>query len=289
MAPLTSAQKRARAITGNESASAYLRSVLQQYGLESLTGWAKEELNKGYEDVVVLQHLRERPEFKARFKAIVEREALGLPAISPAEVIEYETNVRQTMIAAGLPAGFYDQPEDFVGFMTRDLSIEEVKERVAGGYKRVANAPALVRDTFREFFGVDGDNALAAFFLDPSRAQPILENAIATAEIAGTGRRFGIETGQDLSSELARQGVNQQSAEQAFGQLSSQTGLFEENVDEATDLAVDKEGVEAAFGVNQNSRRVVEQRSAKRQAAFAGSGGATQGQRGASGLGEAGT
>lgn len=269
------------------SARAYLEEMLRRYGLQDLASWANDELAKGFDDVVVLQHLREQPLYRQRFKAIFEREKAGLPAMSPAEVIEYEARVTELMINAGFPKGFYDSPDDFAALMIADKSLEEIKDRVIGGYAKVAQAPRLVRDTFREFYGVDGDAALAAFFLDPDKAMPLLEVQLQAGSIGGVGRRFGIQTGRDTAEELARMGITEQAADQTYGQLAASSGLFKENVDETKDIAIDKEGVAAAFGTDQAARQEVSRRAEGRLAAFAGSGGASSSQQGASGLGAA--
>lgn len=271
------------------SATAHVKEILKQYGLENLTDWALGELIDGYDDVTVLQHLREQPETKARFAAVYEREKLGLPPISFADVINYEKAATELMVSAGMPRGFYDSPEDFTNLMVGDVSVQELQKRVEGGYARVAQAPAEVRQSFRDLFGADGDAALATFFLDPEKAQPLLETQLGMAQIHGTGRRYGIDTGKDLAEQLARQDVSQQEAEQQFATLARGRGLFNENVDEtARNLSVDKEGVEAAFGTDQEARANVERRAASRQAAFQGSGGAQTTQKGYTGLGSAG-
>lgn len=271
-----------------ESATAYLREVLRKYGLEDLVEWAREELAKGYDDAVVLQHLRQTPQFKERFKVITERERLGLPPMAPEEVVQYEANALEVLSRAGLPVGFWDDPKtDFVDFMVRDVSIDELKSRIQSGYNRVNQAPPEVRDTFREFFGVDGDAALAAFMLDADRAMPILETMISTAELGGTARRYGISMDQTTSEQLARTGTSVQAAEQKLTELGDMRGLYQENMNESQDLEVDREGVQAAFGLDPEARQKVAARSGARQAAFSGSGGAVAEREGISGLGRA--
>lgn len=276
--PLTSAQN---------SALAYLRSVLDEYGLGDLAGWAADELRKGYDDVVVLQHLREQDAFKSRFKVIFDRQDKGLPAISPAQVIEYERTAAQLMGRFGMPRGFYDNPADFHDLLLKDVSPAELQVRLEQGYAQVVSAPQEVRDVFRDFYGVDGDNALASFFLDPEKSQPVLETKLAAAQDAGAGRRFGFDLNYDQADRLARVGVGQDQAAKGFLQLNSQAGLYHEGFGEHTDLTAEEEGVRATFGLDAEAQRVVDRRAQGRQAQFGGGGGASDGKTGVSGAGSA--
>lgn len=288
MTSLMDANAAATTSKANESASAYIQDFLRQYNLESMTGWVEDELAKGYDDVVVMQHMRDQPEFQQRFKVIFDRQKAGLSAMSPAEVVDYESQVSQLMASAGFAKGFYDSPDDFYALMMADKSVDEVKQRVMGGFAKVQQAAKPIRDTFREWYGPDGDTALAMFFLDPDKTMPLLETQMAAAEVGGTANRFGIGMGRSLGEELARLGVTGQSSEQQFGQLAQGKGLFDENFGEKDNLSVDKEGVEAVFNIDQGAVKKVAKRSEERSAAFAGSGGTSVGQKGASGLGAAG-
>ena len=65
-------------------AADYMRSVLADYGLESLTDWAMDALARGLNENQVLQEMRKTPEFAQRFPAIIIRQEQGLPPLSPA-------------------------------------------------------------------------------------------------------------------------------------------------------------------------------------------------------------
>lgn len=270
------------------SALAYLRQVLDQYGLGSLAEWAADELRKGYDEAVVLQHLRDTPEFHERFKVIFDRQEAGLPPISPAQVVDYERTAAQLMGRFGLPQGFYDNYEDFHDLLARDVSPQELQARLESGYAQVLNAPKEVRDVFREWYGANGDSALAAFFLDPDKAQPVLEHQLLKAQVAGSGRRFAFSLSEEEADLMARVGVDQAAADRGFAQLSTQRGLFDENLwDSGGDMTVGKEGVGAAFGLDGASQQKIERRVAERQAAFAGGGGALRTNDGVRGAGVA--
>jgi hypothetical protein len=275
------------------SAKAIIRQSLDQWNLGALADWVWQQYlgsgasNPGEAMMLIMPDLRERPEYKARFPAMADLAARG-PAISESEYVGYEKTVAQVMRAAGLPPSFYDSPDDYARLLRANVSPDEVQSRVMNGYARVAHAPAEVRAAFHEFFGAAGDNALAAYFIDPAVALPVLEQQMTAATVAGIGRRFDIGTDRDLSMQLAQQGVDAGRAEQTFAELSASEGLFEENFGEVDELDIGEEGVLAAFNQDPEARRRVERRSQSRQAAFSGSGGAAATRAGAVGLGEAG-
>jgi hypothetical protein len=277
LAPLTDSQ------TG---AMAYLRNVLDSYGLGDLTEWAMGEIRKGYGQEKVLQDLRETPSYKTRFKVIQDRADAGLPPISPAQVVEYERTAAQLMGRYGVPRGFYDKPEDFHDLLLRDVSAQELQSRLESGYARVLTAPPEVRSVFKDFFGADSNQALAAFFLDPDKAQPVLEQQLAAGLDAGAGRRLGYDVTKDTAMKLASVGISEDEAAKGFLQLSGQKGLFAENFGEQTDITQDQ-GAEAVFGLSADAQRKIDRRTQERTAAFNGQGGALQTNEGVRGAGAA--
>lgn len=271
----------------NTDAYVRLQEIFDFYGLGSETSWLFDQIIEGYSDDVIVQNLRLRPAYKARFPGMELRRQQGLPAITETEYIGYETTARQLFRTTRMPVGFYDQPDDFAKFIAADVSVGELSDRINSGYRRVTTAPADVRSAFTEFFGADGDAALAAVFLDPDRALDTLTRQVETAEFAGAGREFGFSVGQDLAARAAGAGVDYAGARRGFGELSEMRPLLTETISETDDLT-EQTGVEATFGLGGQSSEKVRQRQKQRQAAFAGGGGAASTQRGVSGLGRAG-
>lgn len=254
------------------TAADILQNLLRQYGLESLTTWAMDALARGLSGTQVEQEMRRRPEFIARFPAITERERLGLAPISPAEILANERQYTQIMRNSGLPPSFYDQPEDFTRLLVADKSPAEVQTVVDEGFLRVQQAPREVRTAFRDYFGVDGDSALAAFFLDPDRARPVLLKMASQAQVGGAGRQFGFDVSAETAGRIVETG-GAQGAGQTFAQLAESAPLFEATVTETPNLTARQEGVAAAFGLDAQSREAVRKRQEERQAQFTGFGG----------------
>jgi hypothetical protein len=266
-------------------AFAYISDLLSSYGLPGLSDWAWDQIVQGSSSDQIIQSMRQQPEYAARFPGMALRRAAGLNAISEGEYVSYERQAQQLMRAAGMPAGFWDTPEDFAKLIGNDVSVNELNQRITNAYLRVATAPAEVRSAFTNFFGPDGDVAFAAYFLDPDRAMPLLDKAVTEAEIAGTGARFGVGIDEAMAGRLADIGVNLGSANQGFGQLAQRASLFDESVSERRDLQINQEGVAATFGTDTESAGLVQRRQEQRAADFSGQDGAAVTQKGIVGLG----
>lgn len=257
--------------SNDPNAEAYLRMLLRDYGLESLVNWAMGALKRGISAEMIVQEMRKTPEFNARFPAIKMRQEAGLPPIGPAEYVEYERRVAQMMRDSGMPPSFYDNTDDFTALLMSDKSPAEIQSIIQDGYLRVKMAPPEVRDVFKEWFGPDGDGALAAFFLDPDRAKPALMRLADQAMVGGAARQAGFTIDQSLANRIAETGQTGQ-AVSGFQSLNQQSELFNETISETQDLTALGEGVNAAFGLDQGqSRKAIEKRIDERQAQFAGS------------------
>lgn len=271
---------------GQRSALSFIRDLLASYGLpSSLADWAWAEIVGGSSAEEVSLALQERPEFAERFPAIARRRAAGLTPISPAEYVAYEQAAGQLLRGAGLPPGFYDGRDDFTELLANDVSLNELNQRVSSeGWERVASAPPEVRDAFGQFFGVQGDAALAAFFIDPQRATPTLRRMAAQADIAGRARLAGgLNLDVERAGQLADLGIQGLQAQQAAANVAERSALFTESVSDTVDLTAEGVGLDAALGIGDAS--VLERRREARANALAGGGGAAAGQTGVGGLG----
>ncbi len=160
-------------------ANAIIQAVLRRYGLEGLSEWAWERITDGASAAQVELELRETEQFRTRFRAIVEREARGLPAISPEEVLEYERRRTAILRSYGFPSGFYDEPDDAADGLINDVSLDAVEERAAlwVDFAEASTAPEM-RAELERLYGV-GLGGLAAYMMDEERA---------TSTAPGSGR-----------------------------------------------------------------------------------------------------
>jgi len=238
----------------NGSALGELQTVLDRYDLGDLTEWAWQRILAGESQAEIMNKLRETSQFKTRFKAIDMRRDAGLPAISPEEVIQYEEQASALMRAAGMPRNFYNNPDDFASLLGNNISIVELGTRVNDMYTAISRAPVEIRNTFAEYFGANGDAALAAFFLDPERAAPELINMVNTANFAGTVRQFGFNPDFATAKRAADMGIGIEEARRGSQELNDLEPLFTETISETNDLVAEREGFNLVYGIQTPTR-----------------------------------
>jgi len=176
--------------------------------------------------------IQDRPEFDARFPAFKKLQEQGR-AISPTAYMELEKSYEGIMRASNIPAEFFDKADDFTELIVGNVSPAEFQSRVEKGYKRVAQSGELVREAFKSYFGVEGDAALAAFFIDPDRSAPALERAVQSAEVQAAALRSNSSVDLSYASKLADMGVTYDQAMQGFQRLNAMRSLFSAGINES--------------------------------------------------------
>lgn len=192
-------------------------SLFGSYGLESLAPKIVEFVQQGYAAETVSLLLQDTVEYKKRFAGNAARIKKGLPALSPAEYLAVEKSYRQIMSTAGLPVGFYDQPDDFQKMIEADLAPQEVQNRVQAAADLVNNAPPEAMAAWRSWY-TTGD--AIAYALDPERASSAIDRAYKAAQIGGQATRQGVDVSRAFAEELAKAGVNQDAASQGFAAVA---------------------------------------------------------------------
>jgi hypothetical protein len=273
-----------------EDAKKIIQNTLNRYGLGSLTdrAWgllSNETISADAGIDVIGDALRDTPEFQTRFSGNAARVKAGLPELSVTEYIGLERGYADAMRGSGLPPGFYDSTDDFTNFISTNTSVAEVQSRVNDGYRAVADSNPQVIAQMKELYGV-GDGELAAYFLDPQKATPILVRQARAAQISAEGKRqAGIQLSAADAESLAREDVTQAEAQTAFGEVGRQQELYNPLLGE--EAISQREAIGAATGTDQAAKQRVETRKRQRQAAFAGGGSFSTSQTGVSGLGQA--
>lgn len=263
-----------------------INDYLDQYGLGKLGSWALNIYVKAGGgttgmDAITAQ-LPTTEVFKARFPAYEELRKEGR-AMSINEMLSYEQTARQIFKANGIPGGFYDTPQELAKFMLNDVSTTELETRVKDAQQAVISSPADVRQQLNTLFGVDPGH-LTAFFLDPTKAEPIIAQRFTAAQIAAESGRAGV--GQLTAHQavgLARFGVTDAQAQSGFQQLGLEKGLFQQQV--AGEGAVPlQEQLAAQFEGDTAAQLAFKTRQAQRLADFQGNAGFAQTSTGVGGL-----
>jgi hypothetical protein len=246
------------------------------------------------DDAVLGALVEATPEFVARFPAIFAQRAQVLAGkavhvMDPKEVLAYEDTVKGLMFRAGVPAQFYDTPQAIQALAAQDISALEVDSRIRQGFSLIHDAPKEVRDEFANYFGVQGDSALAAWYLDANHTLDNIDRMTRAASLGGMGMNYNLNIDRVQAEELARANIGASAAAQGFSEIDQQRPLFGEQIHELEDLTAEGTGIAAAFGTpgSADARRALAERRGTRAAAFAGQGGAASDQRGVLGLTEA--
>jgi hypothetical protein len=202
--------------------SEYLTQVFNSYGLGSLAPRIREFVQQGYTPDTVTLKLQETPEYQQRFVGNEARRKAGLPVLSPAEYLEVESSYKQIMRTAGLPSGFYDNPDDFAKFIGIDVSPAELKQRVDVAALTLENADPLFKQQLRQFYNLnDGD--MIAYALDPERALPTLLRQTQATQFGAEAARQGLQVQRTMAETYAGMGVTQEQARQGFEQVAQIT------------------------------------------------------------------
>lgn len=268
-------------------AKAGLRALLEQWGLGDLTDWLYDQVivKDKDQDFVLSVLLPQQEAYKRRFAANERRQKKGLRVLSPGEYMAREEASRQARREAGMWPGFFDEPKDFEDMIAEDVSVAEERARIVDGFADVANAPLEVRQGFANLYGVSGDAALAMYYMDPTRALPLLERQEMAARAWGAASRTGFGAlNREEAEGIAALGVSEAGFTEGFGQLAASKALFAAE-DEGEESITRGEQLGAAFGGNAEAQRVIERRRRRRQAKFEGGGGFVSGQTGFTGLG----
>lgn len=280
--------------TNPDSGRAILQSILRAAGLES------PELNQYITDLVTqggtvsdwqarlnadLYDTSTVPGkvVAQRYPELGQRISNGYSPGSVAEALAYRTTAAQYARAEGLPSDLLDPGKLYAN----NVSLSEVQSRLHDVYRAVSDASPDVVAQLHDYYGLTPAQ-IAANSLDPTKAEADLLRQFHAGEIgAAAGRTgFGAVSGAD-AEQLARQGVTADQAQQGFGNLAAQRGLFtalpgsgEDTIDQGTQIA-------ATFSNSQAAAERIRRRKEARLAAFGGGGGLGAGQRGVGGLGSA--
>jgi hypothetical protein len=271
-----------------DSAKKIIHDTLAEFGLGALADWAWNRFLQTDSIDLVMLDLRDRQEYKDRFAGLLALAQQGI-AISEEEQINYERQSAQLMRQAGMPTGFYDNWTDFTDLIKNNVSLAEVSDRINGAYLRVTQAPSEVRRTMGTIYGVEGDAALAAIYLDPGRALPKLMEQVRAAEVGGFLAIQGVQISREAMERLATYGFDTDMTRRLSAQVGAlnQSGVFDETINEGQDLTVEREGVGAVFENDAQFAQDVERRIQDRVARTSGSGGPTSTSKGVTGQGAA--
>lgn len=260
--------------TEQQSAWAYMQSLLDQVGLGSLGPVVQGLIAGGMTDSNQLQlELQQTPEWKQRFAGNEALKQAGLGVLSVGEYLSTERTYAQIMRNFGLPEGFYDDPSDFAKYIGNSVSPNELQQRVTAWADLANREDPAIKAQLRAM-GIS-DGALTAYMMDPERAAPLIQKTYQSALIGGAARRQGLDA-SGIGS-LVDMGITEREAMAGFGVIS-------ENLADAQRIGsiygedVSQRDLEAeTFGNDGNAIKKRKRLASRERAAFQGSSGVGQG------------
>lgn len=226
--------------------------------------------------------LRDSESFKTRFSGNEKLRAAKKPVYSVSDYLRLESQYRDNLLAAGMPADFYSSQEDIANFIGNQNSPDEIKARVEQGFAAIKNADPKVVAELKTMYGLD-EGTLAAFFLDPVRTKDQVLRAARAAEVASQARQqAGISLGASAAELLVQQGVTQEEARTGFAQVSQLQELTRPLQGEQA--LTQEELVAGSLGTNAAAAQRVAKTQRRRKAGFEAGGGFAQSQQSNIGL-----
>jgi hypothetical protein len=256
------------------SARTIIDSILNSIGLGDLADTVMGIITRPEQltEAFIMGTIRPTDKYKARFVGNEARRAAGLNVLREDVYLNLEDEMRTVMRNAGLPIGFHDTTQDLARFIAGDVSPAELGRRVNQGYRAISEADQTTIDTMRRFYGVS-DGQLAAFFLDPDVAEPMLMQQVATVQIGAAAARSGFETviERTAAERLRQAGVTGDQAGEVFGFLGAGRELLSPLEAGETELDV----ADTALGLAGQSPEALQRlrtQQRRRQARFEGGG-----------------
>jgi len=196
-----------------------LKTTLINWGLPTLVPVVQGYIDQGYSGETASLMIQSEPVYQQRFAGNVTRQKAGLPVLSPDEYLSTESAYRQSMRAANLPTGFYDDPSDFSKFIANDVSPAELKSRVDAAALSITNADPYYTSSLARMYGI-GTGDMVAYALDPERALPLINKQVQAAQFGAEAARQGLQSTTSMAETYTGMGVTQNQARQGFEQVA---------------------------------------------------------------------
>lgn len=251
-----------------------LKEAFNQYGLSSLIDDIDRYIQQGYTDPDTIElMLAKTDEYKKRFAGNEMLRQAGKNVLSIGEYLSVENQMQQNFKQLGLPEGL--RSKDYIAkIIGSGTSVNEATSRAKSASDMVYSTPASVRNEYLRLYGV-GVGDLAAAFLDPAVAEPIINERIRKSTIGGAARDQGVQSNlvneiasatPDITYTQAAQGFAQAQQEGMRGEKLSQIYGDQYGIQEATQETF---GLAGAAKAETTKKKL----ASKERAAFSGSSG----------------
>jgi hypothetical protein len=225
--PVNTLQNMINSLSGaNRDAFVALETLFTSYGLGSLVQPIFNYIQQGYSQDTITLLLQQTPQYQQRFAGNAIRQKNGLAVLDPADYLATEASYYQIVQSSGLPSSFYDQPSDWVNWIGNDVSPTEVQDRVQMAQTATEQAPPDLVQALGQM-GVP-QSSLVAYFLDDSKALPILQTQFNAAQIGAAALRNNLVMDPGRATMMANMGVTVDQANTAYQQIGATLPTLEE-------------------------------------------------------------
>lgn len=225
---------------------------------------------------LVVPDIQNTDTWNRRFTGWKQRVSNGYNQISVGEYLALENSYKRIMESAGMPVGFYDDVSDFGRLIAKNVSPDELQNRVQAAVDLTNQVDPTARSLLTQFYGV-GQGDLAAYFLDPGRALPALDKQYKAVNVAAFAKRAGLDpVSATRFEDLVDRGVTAQQAAQGYSTVKQFSDTFGQLAKIYGETYSTADAEEDVFFNNNEKRRQLMQRE---QATFSGSSGFRQGAR----------
>jgi hypothetical protein len=239
----------------------------------------------------IMLDMRDRPEYQQRFPGMAELSKKG-QAIDEATYIAAERSYGEQMRAAGLPAGFYDDPTDFGRLIAGNVGAQEFGDRLAMAQQTAVASPQgqRMRDELSRLYGIpNAIGMVTAYWIDPDRSAALIRQQFVAGQMAAESAATGFASLTAAQAErIGGTGVTADAARQAFTGLAGLGELQTSLVGDSGSQGVSADTmIDATFTGDAAATKKLKDEQARRVGRFQGGGGFATGQGGVSGLGSA--
>jgi hypothetical protein len=210
-----------------------------------------------------------------RFGSVNEaRLKQGYKALDEKTIVGMEDEYQKVLTSYNMPTGFYDQTQDFQSFLKNNLTNVDVAN-VIQAYKDFVQTgtDSNVRKQLKDLYGI-GDEAIAAYMIDPTKGQSILEN------IAGKNMNTAAALIEGLTAEEANLAQTYGAGSLGYGAQRQKYSQVQRELQTTGNLAAiygenfgAKEAIAAEFGGDVQAQAQAARIKATGQAAFGGTSG----------------
>jgi hypothetical protein len=195
---------------GAEIATALTELVKKGYDSDTIASIAQDPTSK---DPVAVA-------FQKRFAGNAGRVKLGLAPFDPATYLSVEKQFAEAVRAAGLPAGFYDNQEDWADWIGKGVAPAEATRRVNLASDVLVNKDPSYLSQMQNLYGLDKSHALA-FILDSDKALPLIEKQVNAVKFAAAAQRAGMGVNKTLAEQYADLGITEAESAKGFRSMAA--------------------------------------------------------------------